>query len=369
VAETALSAITTENVENIQKLRVLNPICVLTTSDLFFSDDGRSLISGSALWDTVTGAMRIQASSVPLDLGGKPERNLPSPLLVLSPDGKTLAMRVGDHIELWDMDTGTLSRVLTGNKGFISSLAFSPDGLSLASSSIITKKYAEEKNEIRIWDLQKYDRKWVEDRYALHVQFTADGQKLITFGEKAVQIWDAKDGDLLSSLIGLDSLPVISPDGSRLAYIACKDDEKINGQCVIDVARVIRTDTGQISLAGLAGLSTDIQTLTFSPDSQSLAGASGNGIIIWSMTDGSVLHSLKVTDSKAYIKKIKFTPNSNLLVSTDEDDRLLFWNLIDDKLLTTMPGFNVDDLVFSPDGTLLGVLSGNEISLWGLNPP
>jgi serine/threonine protein kinase/WD40 repeat protein len=367
-SETTLPAITTENVKNIQNLSTLSPVCTLTTSDLFFSDDGKSLISGSALWESTTGAMRIQASSVPLDLGGIPEKNLSSPILVFSPDQKTLAMRVGDHIEIWALESDNLQRTLIGNKGFISSLAFSPDGLTLASSTILTGKFEEEKNEIRVWDLQKGERKWVTDRYALHMQFTADGTKLVSLGEKAIQIWNAENGELLYSLIGLDSQPVISPDGSHLAFIACKNGEKINGQCVTDVARIVRTDTGQISQTGLAGLSNDIQSLTFSWDSQSLAGASGNGIIIWNLEDGAVLHSLKVTDSRAYSQIMAFSPNGNLLISTDRDNRLLFWSLLEDKLLFVIPEMPVDDLTFTSDGTQLGIHSRDDISLWGLKP-
>lgn len=367
-SETTLSAITTENVKNIQKLLTLSPECTLTTSDLFFSDDGKSLISGSALWDSTTGGMRIQASSVPLDLGGNPDKNLSSPLLVLSPDQKTLAMRVGDYIEIWDLESDNLQRPLIGNKGFISSLAFSPDGLTLASSTVITGKYDDEKNEIRVWDLQKGERKWVKDRFALHMQFTADGTKLISLGEKAIQVWNAENGELLYSLVGLDSQPVISPDGAYLAFIACKNGEKINGQCVTDVARVVRTDTGQISHTGLAGLSTDIQSLEFSWDSQSLAGASGNGIIIWSLADGVVLHNLKVTDSRAYSQIMAFSPNSNLLVSTDEDERLLIWSLLEDKPLLIIPDIPVDDLTFTSDGTQFGIRSKDDIGLWGLKP-
>ena len=205
LAGTGLPAITTENVGGLHRLSTLDATCNLTMSDLFFSDDGRSLISGSALWDNATGAMRIQASSVPLDLGGKPEKNLPSPLLVLSPDLKTLAIRVRDQIELWDVDSATLLRTLTGNKGFVSSIVFSPDGLTLASSTMITNKFEGEKNEIRVWDLQTGERKWVKDRYALHMQFTGDGQKLISLSKNAIQIWNADDGEILfPSLTGIE---------------------------------------------------------------------------------------------------------------------------------------------------------------------
>lgn len=362
-------AITTENVSRLIRLRSHDATCNLTMSGLTFSEDGRLLISGSALWDNSTGAMQIQASSVPLDLGGKPEDKLSSPLMIFSPDQQTLAIRVEDRIELWDISSATLLRTLTGNKGFISSIAFSPDGLTLASSTLFTGKFEGEKNEIRVWDLQQGERKWVRDRYALQMQFTADGQKLISVSENAIQIWRAEDGELLTSLVGIESQPVISSDGSYLAYIACKDNKKISGECLTDVARIIRTDTGQVSLAGLGGLSENIQSLQFSRDNTSLAGASGNGIIIWDIMDGSVLHRLNVTDSRVFMEKIVFAPNSNLLVSTDQGDRLLFWSLIDHRLLATIPNLPVDDLTFSTDGTLLGILSGHEISLWGLGSP
>src|SRR5712691_9228553 len=53
--------------------------------------------------------------------------------VAFSPDGKTIASgSVDGTVKLWDVSTGTGLRTLKGNP-FISSVAFSPDGEILAS--------------------------------------------------------------------------------------------------------------------------------------------------------------------------------------------------------------------------------------------
>ncbi|MDB9376380.1 helix-hairpin-helix domain-containing protein, partial [Nodularia sphaerocarpa] len=66
--------------------------------------------------------------------------------VAFSPDGQTLASGSDDKtIKLWDVNSGNLRRTLTGHSHLVWSVAFRPDGQTLASGST--------DNTIKLWDV------------------------------------------------------------------------------------------------------------------------------------------------------------------------------------------------------------------------
>jgi WD40 repeat protein len=67
--------------------------------------------------------------------------------VAFSPDGKTLASASGDNtIKLWNLQSQKPIATLAGHSNSVNSVAFSPDGLTLASAS--------GDKTIKLWNLQ-----------------------------------------------------------------------------------------------------------------------------------------------------------------------------------------------------------------------
>ena len=187
---------------------------------LAFSSDGRTLVTGAAdnlirLWD-------VENAELLKTFEG-------NGAAAYSPDSRTIAAGGYDRsVLLWDVETEALTAALKGHTDDALSLAFSPDGSLLASGG--------NDNAALLWDVSTGGRlaafagsdpspktiAWGVNKDAvISLAFSPDGKTLATGSDgNAARLWDVERRELIRELDGM-SLTVcdvaFSPDGKTLA--------------------------------------------------------------------------------------------------------------------------------------------------------
>ena len=150
------------------------------------SDDG-----SLRLWDLKSG---VQIGNDWRDDGKEEVWNIS-----LSPNGKTVASGSGDgRVRLWDVETKKVVATWTGHIDIVRSLCWSVDGERLVSGS--------NDGTFRVWDVESGDTVVgpinTGHMFVSALIYSPDTTKIATGGykENALKIWDAKTGDLLSTI-------------------------------------------------------------------------------------------------------------------------------------------------------------------------
>ena len=247
--------------------------------------------------------------------------------LAFSPDGRTLASGTGgsEGVRLWDTHTGEILKTLEEHLGVGASIAFSPDGTMLAGGGSVRFPF-----------------------------------------EYTLCLWDVRTGklkDTLTGHTGTVTTVAFSPDGTMLA--SGSYDSEI---------RLWNAKTGA-PLRRLGGHSHGVESVAFSPDGTTLAsGGRDNMVRLWDADTGEILKTLE--GHQARVNSVAFSPDGTMLASGGSawlgfsDEKPLFlWDVRTGKLIKQLgAGRGFVSVAFSPDGTMLAANNSSRdatiVRLW-----
>ncbi len=237
------------------------------------------------------------------------------------PNWLVAAGDAGGTVTIWDVGAEIPRAYCRGSRYHVYAVAFSPDGMTLASAG---------RYRAKLWDV-------ATGKLLLHLKyrnsmtalgFSPDGRRLAVASvaafdnPSAVDVWQLEEGSgvrLLRGLLGQVTRLALSPDDRYLA--ALSDDWQV-GVWDIKAAHLLHV------LAAPKGITADNAALAFSPDGSQLAFAAGHEARLWDVGDGTTEKSWTLPDGQS--DQLAFPTLDKLLllrVETREGDRGPFNNV------------------------------------------
>jgi WD40 repeat protein len=296
-----------------------------------------------------------------------------------SPDDSLIASASLDGtIRLWNVSNGCLEHIFTHN-AFLFSVDFSPDGSILASSGYYelrsTDGDLERFSTIKVWNVTSGSLLRVfsgQNQSFWRLAFSPDGTVLATGGGNGdggfIKLWNLTSGKEHQKLSGhVDdafSIAFLS-DGLKLASGSFDGTVKIWD---LESSSLIRT---------FKRSNEPIMAIAYSSANEVLASGGYNGTIqLWNVTSGSLIRDL--TGHRFKIWSLAFSPEGSTLASGSGDryeyplpmheTTIKLWEVASGIEKASLTGHSsiISSIAFSNDGTKL--VSGSRdwtVKLWG----
>ena len=273
-----------------------------------------------------------------------------------SPDGTTLAGGSSDStVQLWDAVSGAPKATLTGHTGAVTSVAYSPDGATLATGS----------RDSTVWlrDAVSGAPKATltgHTGYVNSVAYSPDGTTLASgSSDSTVRLWDAVSGAPKATLTGhTDAVNSVaySPDGATLATRS--GDHTVRLWDAVSGA----------PKATLTGHRDRVWSVAYSPDGTTLATVSRDGTVrLWDAVSGTPKATL--TGHTGAVNSVAYSPDGTTLATGSDDGTVWLWDAVSGTHKATLTGHgnSVTSVAYSPDGSTLATVSRDgTVRLWEL---
>ncbi|HXO18392.1 MAG TPA: TIR domain-containing protein [Thermoanaerobaculia bacterium] len=271
--------------------------------------------------------------------------------VAFDPQGGTLASGSHDNtVKLWETRSGKLLRTLKGHQGAVRSVAFDPQGRALASGS--------EDDTVKLWEVRSgkllHTLEGHTDR-VVSVAFDPQGGTLASGSlDGTVKFWEERSGKLLRTFEGHQG-PVMrvafDPQGGTLA--SGSGDHTV---------KLWEAQSGKL-LCTLEGHKDWVYGMAFEPQGGTLAsGSADNTVRLWKARSGKLLRTLEGHTARVFV--VAFSPNGRLLASKSEDHTIRLWSSETWETVAVIPELTamidaVRALAFHPTQPLLAT-TGSE---------
>lgn len=265
-----------------------------------------------------------------------------------------------------------VEEVARWGRGLLNSVAWSPDGSTLAVGSSL--------------GAYLYEAETLEAITLLYVgggvgpvAFSADGQLMaMALSKGLVQLWSVVDGTLLQIVEGVGSNVAVtfSPAGQLLlAWMSQGDTAPLLWRDGVMMPLRLPHDA---EIGGVivplddasAGRGTIVAptAVALSPDGRYVAvGLSDGNIHLWQVSDGGYVTT--IATELVRVEQMVFSPNGRLLAVTSADPGVWVWQVADGALLHRLDeGLRLPlSLAFSPDGRTLAAVGNQVASFYGVD--
>ena len=293
--------------------------------------------------------------------------------IAFSPDGRTLASAEWRGIgRLWDVLTGkpiaTLQGISHPHEIGLITLAFSADGMKLVGATV--------NREISTWELGvdirsptilrqiKGQNPWTSPLYnwtllSPDIRLLADTDEDWKNEKFQIQLSDATTGKVLHTLVHTQPIESIAFSGDSKTLVS-------NGYTTI---QLWDTATGKLQSTLNWRRAPPTHMAAFSPKGRFLASGHRDSARLWDNTIkqkqqavyaiGDYQHTLELHGHKDYVYRLAFSPDEKTLLTGSKDGTIQAWDTATGRHRFTCTGYleGFRGLAFSPDGDTLITLN------------